>query len=72
MPKADNTLWLKELKPEDKLLVMFGTEADGLSDELIDYARSSGKAVTIEMSNKVESLNLSISAGIILYKIFMN
>ena len=72
LPKADNTVWLKEFDPSNKLLVMFGTEADGLSDELINYARGSGRAVTIEMSEKVESLNLSISAGIILYKIFMN
>ena len=48
---------------------MFGTEASGLSDELKNAAT---KNVTIEMSEKVESLNLSISAGVILYHIFKN
>ena len=49
---------------------MFGTESSGLSNELINYAQQNGSAVTIEMSESVESLNLSISAGIILYKLF--
>lgn len=46
---------------------MFGTEAAGLSNELKEFAN---KNVTIEMSKEVESLNLSISAGVILYKLF--
>ena len=45
---------------------MFGSEADGLSNELKDFAT---KNITIEMSDNVESLNLSISAGILMYKI---
>ena len=66
LPKSDNTVWLKDYIPQEKVLVMFGTESSGLSQKLKDFAT---KNVTIEMSNKVESLNLSISAGIILYKI---
>lgn len=65
LPKSDNTVWLKDYIPQEKVLVMFGTESSGLSQKLKDFAT---KNVTIEMSNKVESLNLSISAGIILYK----
>ena len=69
LPKADDSVFLKDFQPEDKTLVMFGAEADGLSRELIDY--STGK-ITIEMdNNKVESLNLSMSAGIIFYKLFL-
>ena len=45
---------------------MFGTESSGLSQKLKDFAT---KNVTIEMTDKVESLNLSISAGVILYKL---
>lgn len=66
LPKSDNTVWLKDYTPQEKVLVMFGTESSGLSQQLKDFAT---KNVTIEMSDKVESLNLSISAGIILYKI---
>ena len=47
---------------------MFGAEADGLSNELINYSTDK---VTIEMDSKVESLNLSMSAGIIFYKLFL-
>ena len=43
---------------------MFGSEANGLSSELKKF---STKAITIPMSTNVESLNLSISAGIIMY-----
>jgi tRNA G18 (ribose-2'-O)-methylase SpoU len=47
---------------------MFGSEADGLSKELKDFAT---KNLTIEMKENVESLNLSVSASIVMYKIFM-
>ena len=70
LPKGDNTVYLKDFSSDKKLLVMFGTESSGLSDELKDYAKKQGYAVTIEMSDKVESLNLSISAGVILYTLF--
>ena len=69
LPKSENTIWLKDYKPQEKVVIMFGTEATGLSDELKNAAT---KNVTIEMSEKVESLNLSISAGVILYHIFKN
>ena len=66
LPKSDNTIWLKDYKPAERILVMFGAESSGLSNDLKNYAT---RNVTIEMSNKVESLNLSISAGVILYKL---
>ena len=58
---------LNKFTPEDKILVMFGSEAEGLSNKLKNFATDN---ITIEMSSRVESLNLSISAGIILYNIF--
>lgn len=66
LPKGDDTIWLKDFVPSEKMLVMFGSEANGLSNELINFAT---KRVTIEMSEKVESLNLGVSAAIILYEI---
>ena len=68
VPKSNNTILLSEYKSAEKELIMFGTESSGLSDELINYAQTYGKSITIEMSDKVESLNLSISVGVILYK----
>ena len=64
LPRATNLL--KNFRPTPPSLIMFGSEANGLSKELIDFSTTS---VKIEMNPTVESLNLSISCGIILYNI---
>ena len=69
LPKAENVIELKNYTPTNKTLLMFGSEADGLSNDLKKFAT---KNLTIEMDSKVESLNLSISVGIILYKLSIN
>lgn len=66
LPKSKDSEYLKDFNANPPYLVMFGSEADGLSKELIDFAT---KKVTIEMDREVESLNLSVSVGIILYKL---
>lgn len=66
LPRAKN--FLKECKVKAPLLVMFGSEADGLSNELIEF---STKHVKIEMSDRVESLNLSVSCAVVLYELFV-
>ncbi len=48
-------------------VIFFGSEAGGLSCELTDQSDFS---VKIPMHKEVESLNLSVSAGIILYEAF--
>ncbi len=68
LPKNEQSIWLKDYIPKDKVLIMFGTESSGLSSNLKDFANQN---ITIEMSKKVESLNLSTSASIIMYKIFL-
>lgn len=57
---------LKDFKINPPYLIMFGSEADGLSKELIDFAT---QKLTIETNSEVESLNLSISVGIILHSL---
>ena len=66
LPRA--TEYLKTCKTSTPLLVMFGSEADGLSQELIDF---STKKVKIEMTDNVESLNLSVSCAVVLYELFL-
>ena len=66
LPKSGKTVWLNDYIPKDRVLIMFGTESSGLSNELTDFAN---KNLTIEMSEKVESLNLSVSVAVVLYKI---
>lgn len=46
-------------------LVIFGSEAQGLSDEVLDLVE---EKMIIPMQNGVESLNLGVSAGIILFE----
>ena len=64
LPRA--TTLLREFHSNPPCLIMFGSEANGLSQELIDFSTTS---VKIEMNQNVESLNLSISCGVILYNI---
>ena len=51
----------KDLKIPEKFILAFGSEADGLSDEIINI---SDKTVTFKMANNVESLNLGVCASI--------
>ena len=64
LPLSKN--YLKDFKPKNKALIMFGSEADGLSNELINISTEDLK---IEMNEEVESLNLAISCAIVMYKI---
>ncbi len=64
LPRSDK--YLKDYKSEDKTLIMFGSEADGLSDELINFATDD---VKIEMADSVESLNLAVSCSVVAYHI---
>lgn len=66
LPRAAQ--YLKDFSVNEPVLVMFGSEADGLSDELVNFAT---KEVKIEMASTVESLNLSISCAVVLYKLFL-
>lgn len=66
LPKGEDVIYLNNYIPDEKVLVMFGSEADGLSEELKDFAT---KNLTIEMAVNVESLNLSVSVAVVMYKI---
>ena len=54
---------LNDWKVSEKNIIFFGSEADGLSDSAKKIINQS---VSIPGSNKIESLNLSVTAGIIL------
>lgn len=53
------------VKNNEKYLIMFGSEASGLSFELSDIA---DKNLKLDMTGNVESLNLSVAASIVLYE----
>ena len=66
LPRAKKLL--KDFETDFPVVVMFGSEAVGLSPELVDFSTDE---VKIEMSPDVESLNLSVSCAVVLYKIFI-
>ena len=66
LPRTNNLL--KSFKTATPCLIMFGSEADGLSQDLIGFSTNS---VKIEMAKTVESLNLAVSVSVILYELFM-
>ena len=66
LPRTNNLL--KSYKVDLPCLVMFGSEADGLSEDLVNFSTDS---VKVEMSDEVESLNLSVSCAVVLYKLFL-
>lgn len=65
----DNNISLKECASYEKYIIMFGSESCGLNSGLTEIA---DKNIKLSMKNNVESLNLSISASIILYELFIN
>lgn len=66
LPRTNN--YLKDFRVKYPCVVMFGSEANGLSKDLQEFATD---AVKIEMADTVESLNLSVSCAVVLYKLFL-
>lgn len=56
-----------EIDYKQPTVIFFGSEAEGISDTLANQA---DKLIKIPMHEEVESLNLSIAAGIIMYEAF--
>ena len=66
VPQKD-TYNITDLKLAEKSIIMFGSEATGLSSNAIEIA---DKKITIPISNKVESLNLSTAVTICVWELF--
>jgi 23S rRNA (guanosine2251-2'-O)-methyltransferase len=62
--KASDTIF--EISMEGPLAVIFGSEEDGISPELITAADALAR---IPMQGKIQSLNVSVAAGICLYEV---
>jgi len=55
----------KKIRPKNKILVILGNEVSGISKSLLG---KSNKVAEIPMRGKKESLNVSVSAGIVLFR----
>ena len=64
---SGNSKNLEEFNFDGKNIVVMGNEANGISAEML---KISNNHVKIDMDNSMESLNVSIAAAIIMYKIF--
>ncbi len=58
---------IKNVPFSKPFVLMFGSEAKGLSDKLL---KAANYTFTLDMGKNVESLNLAISAGICLWEIY--
>lgn len=63
--QAENSVDYREFKQEQEVLFILGDEVRGVPQEIIDI---SDAIVEIPMKGEKESLNVSVTAGIILYK----
>lgn len=62
--KAEKTIYEIDLKSPTALVL--GSEEDGISDELL---RAADVLVKIPMKGKIESLNVSVTAGVAIYEV---
>lgn len=60
--RAPQTLWEADLPTP--LLLLFGNEGEGLPDAVL----AQGHAVNIPMGGAIDSLNLAVAAGVLLYE----
>lgn len=64
--KSKNNITFNDIKLFDKSLIMFGSEADGLSNELLKLADYN---LILDINKNVESLNLAVASSIIFYEL---
>lgn len=58
---------LETLEKIDNFAIIFGNEGNGVSEDILSLC---DEVIKINMSNKCESLNVSVSSGIILYNLW--
>jgi len=62
---GENTVDYRDVDYTQKTLLVFGNEKEGVSEEILEYATA---FIKIPMLGMVRSLNVSVSAGIVLYE----
>ena len=62
----DNSVTYSSVKFNNRNLIVFGNEANGVSKEILE---SINNHIVIPMKGKIESLNVSVSVAVICYEI---
>ena len=65
---SDDSIPLKKIKPNDKWVLVMGSEGHGISQGVLDVC---DEVVNIEMMEDVKSFNVSVAASILMYE-FIN
>lgn len=65
--QIENSVMLNDYVPVERSAYIFGNEVDGVDDEVLPYCDS---AVEIPQEGTKHSLNVSVSAGIVMYHLF--
>ena len=63
--QTDESISIYDFKAEDKVAYIFGAEVEGVQSEIIAAAN---QVVEIPMSGMKESLNVSVTTGIVLFQ----
>lgn len=66
---TNNAQPLIKTKFDDKSIVIIGNENKGVSDLTL---KKSDFIIKIDMSNKVQSLNIAVATGIVLYQLYLH
>jgi len=61
---SDTAEPLAKARRPDRFGILFGNEAQGIGEQ---YVRASDRQITIPMNPGIDSLNVAIAAGIMLY-----
>jgi tRNA G18 (ribose-2'-O)-methylase SpoU len=64
--RTDDALDYKAYEPGDRVAFVFGNEVDGVSSEALAAADA---VISLPMKGRKESLNVSVAAGIVLYRV---
>lgn len=65
--QIENSVMLNDYLPVERSAYIFGNEVDGVDDEVLPYCDS---AIEIPQEGTKHSLNVSVSAGIVMYHLF--
>lgn len=64
--RTDDAIDYKTYEPGDRVAFVFGNEVDGVSKEALALADT---VISLPMKGQKESLNVSVAAGIVLYRV---
>ncbi len=66
--QSEHSIDYKKFKPKQKIAFLFGNEVRGVSKSLL---RKCDKIIEIPMRGEKESLNVSVSAGVVLFDVLV-